>query len=76
MKRITLLLFIVGLELAPKRLWRMRHEIFGLGLLQVGLCGLAISAVLKYADNIARVYAHAIAMMLTMAVCTTRPVHI
>ena len=32
--------------------------------------GLAISAVLKYADNIARVYAHAIAMMVTMAVST------
>ena len=30
------------------------------------LNGLAISAVLKYADNIARVYAHAIAMVLTM----------
>ena len=45
---ITLLLFIVGLELAPKRLWRMRHEIFGLGFLQVGLCGLAISAVIYY----------------------------
>jgi UDP-sugar transporter A1/2/3 len=28
--------------------------------------GLAVSAVLKYADNIARVYAHAVAMMLTM----------
>ena len=34
------------------------------------LNGLAISAVLKYADNIARVYAHAIAMMLTMGVST------
>ena len=34
------------------------------------LNGLAISAVLKYADNIARVYAHAIAMMVTMAVST------
>ncbi|GGZ12106.1 cation:proton antiporter domain-containing protein [Novosphingobium colocasiae] len=45
---ITLLLFIVGLELAPPRLWRMRHEIFGLGLLQVALCGLAISAVIHY----------------------------
>lgn len=43
---ITLLLFIVGLELAPRRLWRMRHEIFGLGLLQVALCGLAVSAVI------------------------------
>ncbi|MCJ2178630.1 cation:proton antiporter [Novosphingobium album (ex Hu et al. 2023)] len=43
---ITLLLFIVGLELAPRRLWRMRHEIFGLGLLQVALCGLAVSWVI------------------------------
>lgn len=34
------------------------------------LNGLAISAVLKYADNIARVYAHAIAMMATMAAST------
>jgi UDP-sugar transporter A1/2/3 len=34
------------------------------------LNGLAISAVLKYADNIARVYAHAIAMMMTMVLST------
>ncbi|SFF73513.1 Kef-type potassium/proton antiporter, CPA2 family [Novosphingobium sp. CF614] len=46
---ITLLLFIVGLELAPRRLWRMRHEIFGLGLLQVALCGLAVAAVIHFA---------------------------
>lgn len=43
---ITLLLFIVGLELSPARLWRMRREIFGLGLAQVALCGLAVSAVI------------------------------
>jgi CPA2 family monovalent cation:H+ antiporter-2/glutathione-regulated potassium-efflux system protein KefB len=43
---ITLLLFIVGLELAPRRLWRMRHEIFGLGLLQVTACGLAVTGVI------------------------------
>jgi CPA2 family monovalent cation:H+ antiporter-2/glutathione-regulated potassium-efflux system protein KefB len=43
---ITLLLFIVGLELAPRRLWRMRHEIFGLGLLQVAICGLAVTGVI------------------------------
>lgn len=32
------------------------------------LNGLAISAVLKYADNIARVYAHSIAMIITMGI--------
>src|SRR5690606_40184744 len=43
---ITLLLFIVGLELSPPRLWRMRREIFGLGLLQVILCGLAVTGMI------------------------------
>ena len=38
---IALLLFIVGLELQPNRLWRLRKDIFGLGLAQVVLCGLA-----------------------------------
>lgn len=42
---ITLLLFLVGLELNPTRLWRMKSEIFGLGLLQVVLCGLAITGI-------------------------------
>ena len=40
---IALLLFIVGLELKPSRLWRLRKDIFGLGLAQVVLCGLALS---------------------------------
>src|SRR5688572_1554654 len=29
---IAMLLFIVGLELHPNRLWRLRKDIFGLGL--------------------------------------------
>jgi glutathione-regulated potassium-efflux system protein KefB len=41
---ITLLLFLVGLELNPSRLWRMRHDIFGFGLIQVAICGVATSA--------------------------------
>ena len=43
---IILLLFIVGLELSPKRLWLMRRDIFGLGPAQVILCGLAMFAVI------------------------------
>ncbi|MFC3569700.1 monovalent cation:proton antiporter-2 (CPA2) family protein, partial [Paracoccus simplex] len=34
---VVLFLFIIGLEMQPSRLWAMRGEIFGLGLLQVGL---------------------------------------
>ncbi|MCK4207371.1 cation:proton antiporter [Brucella pituitosa] len=34
---VVLFLFIIGLEMQPSRLWAMRGEIFGLGLLQVGV---------------------------------------
>ncbi len=46
---ITLLLFLVGLELNPQRLWRLRQDIFGLGLLQVVLCGVGIAGMLMLA---------------------------
>lgn len=45
---IALLLFIVGLELHPSRLWRLRRDIFGLGLIQVVTCGLAIAALVHF----------------------------
>lgn len=43
---ITLLLFVVGLELSPSRLWRMRRDIIGVGLVQVAACGLAVVAII------------------------------
>ncbi|MDX3909951.1 MAG: cation:proton antiporter [Sphingobium sp.] len=43
---IVLLLFLVGLELNPTRLWRLKRDIFGLGLLQVIACGLALTGVI------------------------------
>ncbi|MFN4156464.1 MAG: monovalent cation:proton antiporter-2 (CPA2) family protein [Paracoccaceae bacterium] len=39
---VVLFLFIIGLEMQPSRLWAMRGEIFGLGLLQVGLAIFAL----------------------------------
>ncbi|WP_319519082.1 monovalent cation:proton antiporter-2 (CPA2) family protein [uncultured Martelella sp.] len=36
---IVFLLFIIGLELKPARLWTMRKDIFGLGLAQVVVTG-------------------------------------
>ena len=38
---IVFLLFIIGLELKPSRLWSLRREIFGLGLAQVVVTGVA-----------------------------------
>lgn len=48
---IVLLLFLVGLELSPRRLWLMRRDIFMLGPAQVLLCGFAMfGAILALMD--------------------------
>ena len=69
---IVLLLFVVGLELAPSRLWRLRSAILGLGLTQVALCGLALCAVLLLATSYP--YAAAIALGLPLALSSTAQV--
>ncbi|MES9945148.1 MAG: cation:proton antiporter [Candidatus Thiodiazotropha sp.] len=40
---VVLLLFIIGLEMRPRRLWAMRREVFGLGLLQILVTGLILA---------------------------------
>ncbi|WP_275789214.1 monovalent cation:proton antiporter-2 (CPA2) family protein [Pararhizobium gei] len=40
---VVFLLFVIGLELKPSRLWQMRRDIFGLGTAQVLLTGFSIS---------------------------------
>jgi glutathione-regulated potassium-efflux system ancillary protein KefC len=42
---VVLMLFLVGLELEPKRLWSLRRPIFGWGSAQVLACALALFAV-------------------------------
>jgi len=39
---VVLLLFIIGLELQPTRLWVMRRTVFGLGSLQVFSCSVVL----------------------------------
>ncbi|CAN5320394.1 monovalent cation:proton antiporter-2 (CPA2) family protein [soil metagenome] len=41
---VIMLLFIIGLEMQPSRLWNLRREIFGLGVAQVILCGILLTA--------------------------------
>ncbi len=43
---IVLLLFVIGLELQPSRLWALRRQVFGLGALQMVGCGAVIGAAL------------------------------
>ena len=40
---IVLLLFVIGLELQPTRLWVMRRLVFGMGAAQVASCALLLS---------------------------------
>jgi glutathione-regulated potassium-efflux system ancillary protein KefC len=42
---VVLLLFLIGLELEPKRLWSMRTSIFGLGTAQVVLTALVLGGI-------------------------------
>jgi glutathione-regulated potassium-efflux system ancillary protein KefC len=41
---VVLMLFLIGLELQPKKLLEMRTIVFGGGTLQVALCGIALAA--------------------------------
>jgi glutathione-regulated potassium-efflux system ancillary protein KefC len=45
---VVLMLFLIGLELDPRRLWRMRIPVFGGGVLQVGLCGAVLAAFMAW----------------------------
>ena len=42
---VVMFLFIIGLEMRPARLWSLRREIFGLGLMQVVTCAALLTGV-------------------------------
>ncbi|WP_417769682.1 monovalent cation:proton antiporter-2 (CPA2) family protein [Stappia sp.] len=48
---VVLLLFVIGLELEPARLWKMKGDIFGLGTSQVLACGAALVGLLLLAGQ-------------------------
>jgi glutathione-regulated potassium-efflux system protein KefB len=41
---VVMFLFVIGLEMQPTKLWSMRRQIFGLGLLQVVVCTALLSS--------------------------------
>ena len=45
---VVLLLFVIGLELSPQRLWVMRRAVFGVGWAQVTTAALAIGALARF----------------------------
>lgn len=64
---ITLLLFLVGLELNPARLWTMRRDILGLGLLQVVACGLALAGMIAFTTGFSTTAALALGLPLALS---------
>ncbi|HJU25554.1 MAG TPA: cation:proton antiporter, partial [Rhodanobacteraceae bacterium] len=46
---VALLLFVIGLELSPQRLWVMRRAVFGSGTAQVIGCAVVLGAVAYFA---------------------------
>ncbi len=69
---IVLLLFLVGLELNPARLWRLKRDIFGLGVAQVVLCGVVLAAMIYLATGFSM--GAAIALGLPLALSSTAQV--
>ena len=64
---IVLLLFLVGLELHPSRLWRLKRDIFGLGLLQVAVSGIALSILVYVATGLSPAASLAIGLPLALS---------
>lgn len=69
---IVLLLFLVGLELNPQRLWRLKRDIFALGLAQVALCGVALAAIIYLATGFT--WGAALALGLPLGLSSTAQV--
>lgn len=69
---IVLLLFLVGLELHPSRLWRLKHDIFGLGLLQVVVTGAVLTVLVYGATGFS--WAAALVIGLPLALSSTAQV--
>jgi glutathione-regulated potassium-efflux system ancillary protein KefC len=48
---VVLLLFLIGLEMKPRRLWALRRTLFGLGSLQIVVSALVIAAYFALLPN-------------------------
>lgn len=64
---IALLLFLVGMELSPERLWRLRKAIFGLGVAQLLLSAALIFGFILLAMRFTPAAALVVAMPLALS---------
>lgn len=64
---VVLLLFVIGLELKPSRLWAMRRDIFGLGAAQVIVTGVVLTGIVRFAAGFGWEQATIIGMTLALS---------
>lgn len=68
---VVLLLFLIGLEMDPARLWRMRREVFGLGLSQVLVTGVVLALYSYFFISASSDWTIALGLGLTFALSST-----
>ncbi|MCP5468264.1 MAG: cation:proton antiporter [Deltaproteobacteria bacterium] len=51
---VVFLLFLIGLQLKPGRIWQMRMSIFGMGLMQVLVTGVLLSVITFYVFSMSK----------------------
>ena len=49
---VLMLLFLIGLELRPQRIWLMRRSVFGLGAAQVAVTGAVLAVIIASAGHL------------------------
>jgi glutathione-regulated potassium-efflux system protein KefB len=64
---VALLLFVIGLELSPQRLWVMRHAVFGAGAVQVFGSALLIGAIAVFGFRVDAVAAVVVGLGLALS---------
>lgn len=64
---VVMFLFIIGLEMQPSRLWKLRRYIFGLGAAQVVTCGLLLTALGYFLFNLPATVALIAALGFTLS---------
>jgi len=69
---IVLLMFLVGLELNPARLWRLKRDILGFGLAQVAVSGIVLAGIIYFGTAFS--FGAAIALGLPLALSSTAQV--
>jgi glutathione-regulated potassium-efflux system protein KefB len=65
---VVMLLFLIGLEMKPRRLWSLRREVFGMGSAQILISGLLVAGYISLYDYSWRA---SLLMGLTLALSST-----